>query len=433
MLDRSRVLFGRIGRFLVQCQAHRGYRFEDVPDPRARRGRRWEVGAMLRSTWLALCTGATSMRDVESMSEDLGTARRRNGRSDRLPDSTLAYVLPKLRWEPLRDQLVEQVHDMQRAKALDPVGLPFGLLVIDGKVLGCYDNDVGGLGQKSEREDGTPYWLVRVLRAVLVTAPTKPCVDQVPIPPETNDMGAFPSLWQGVMAAYGRSNLFEVVSEDAGFASLENATLIDGDGKGYVLGLKANQSELLGEARRRLDPTRQRRAPEAESPWERHKGKRIRRQLWRTSEMAGWNGWTHLRQVVLVRQTTRDPSGAEPTVVEDRYFVTNLVPGRLSGAQWLTLVRMHWGIENNCFGTLDRKDTWREDTRLWCRQGNAPLVVGLLRVMAYNVLGWLRGRHLRSEDNRTMTWPELFDRVRVALAIAAFCIDSSTEKSVAGA
>ena len=37
--------------------------------------------------------------------------------------------------------------------------------------------------------------------------------------------------------------------------------------------------------------------------------------------------------------------------------------------------------------------------------------------MAYNVLGWLRGRHLRSETNRAMTWRELFDRVRLALAL----------------
>jgi hypothetical protein len=38
-------------------------------------------------------------------------------------------------------------------------------------------------------------------------------------------------------------------------------------------------------------------------------------------------------------------------------------------------------------------------------------------VMAYNVLGWLRGRHLRSEANRNMTWRVLFERVRLALAM----------------
>jgi len=76
---------------------------------------------------------------------------------------------------------------------------------------------------------------------------------------------------------------------------------------------------------------------------------------------------------------------------------------------------MHWGIENNCFGTMDLQ--WLEDRKLCCRQGNAPLVLGLLRLMAYNLLGWMRGRHLRSDANRAMTWRELFNRVRMALAL----------------
>ena len=423
MVTTARERLQRIRRFIAQRDHQPAYRFDDVPDPRDPRGVQWSLGVMLRAAWLALLVGASSIRQVESMTEDLGTARRKNGRSDRLPDSTLEYVLPKIEWQALRGKLVAQVHDMQRARALEPFGLPFGLLVVDGKALGSYDNDAGGFGQKHEREDGSPYWLVRVLRAVLVTAPTKPCIDQVPIAASTNDMGAFPSLWQGLLADYGPSDLFEVVSADAGFTSLANATLIDGAGKGYVLGLKENQPELLAEARRLLKPAvdpktgTYRVAPEAETAWECHKGTRIRRQVWRTSEMAGWGEWKHLRQVVLVRQTTEDPSGAKAPVIEDRYFVTNMVPGRLDGAKWLTLVRMHWGIENNCFGTLDVQ--WLEDSRLCCRQGNAPLVFGLLRVMAYNVLGWLRGRHLRSETNRAMTWRELFDRVRLALALDA--------------
>lgn len=105
-------------------------------------------------------------------------------------------------------------------------------------------------------------------------------------------------------------------------------------------------------------------------------------------------------------------------MIEDRYFLTNMVPGRLDGAELLVLTRLHWGIENNCFGALDVQ--WLEDRRLCCLQGNAPLVVGLLRVMAYNVLGWLRGRHLRSDSNRRMTWRELFDRMRMALVLMLY-------------
>lgn len=429
MPSSARERIKRMHRFIAQREQEQAYRFDDVPDPRARRGVCWSLGAQLRAVWMAMLVGAWTLRQVESLTEDLRIAKRRNGRWDRLPDSTLGYVLCDIEWRALRDKLVLQVRDMERAKVLDPIGLPFGVLAVDGKTLGSYDNDAGGHGQKNTREDGSPYWLVRVLRAVLVTAPSKPCIDQQPIAADTNDMGAFADCFAALMNAYGHGSLFELISMDAGFASLENATLVHEAQKAYWMGLKNNQPELHAEARRQLEPTMDRStqayrmSPEAETPWERHKGTRIRRQLWRTRNMAGYHGWTHLKQVVLVRQTTEDSSGYKAPVVEDRYFVTNLVPGRLDGAQLLTLVRLHWGIENNCFGTLDLQ--WLEDRRLCCRQGNAPLVLGLMRVMAYNVLGWLRGRHLRSHANRTMTWRELFDRVRMALAIALLGADDA--------
>jgi hypothetical protein len=41
--------------------------------------------------------------------------------------------------------------------------------------------------------------------------------------------------------------------------------------------------------------------------------------------------------------------------IEDRYFITNLDPDRLAPAQILRLVRRHWGIENDCFKSLDLK------------------------------------------------------------------------------
>jgi hypothetical protein len=329
----------RILRFLTRRSAEPAYRFDDVPDPRDARGVRWSVGQQLRAVWLALLMGASTIREVESSSEELGTARRRNGRLDRLPDSTLEYLLPDLEVAAFRAKLRGQVYRMQRAKALDPVDFPLGVLAVDGKTLGSYDNDLGGAAQKNTLEDGSPYWLLRVLRAVLVTALTKPCIDQGLIAAHTNDMGAFPTFFEEVMKAYGRSNLFEVITADAGFTSEANARLVNDADKGYVLGLKGNQPELLAEARRLLEPTTDsktgayRVATEAETSWERHQGKRIRRQLWRTTGIAGWGNWTHLRQVVLVRQTTEDPSSLKAPVIEDRYFVTNLVCGRLDGDQ----------------------------------------------------------------------------------------------------
>ena len=138
---------------------------------------------------------------------------------------------------------------------------------------------------------------------------------------------------------------------DAGFCSEQNARLVDEAGYGYVIGLKGNQPELLTETRRVLLPMVEEIPPEAVSDWERKDGYKVQRRFWRTREMAKWLDWSHLRQVWLIR-TVRCSDRHEETVVEDRFFVTNLTVGRLNPSQCLTVVRRHWRIENDCYNTL---------------------------------------------------------------------------------
>ncbi len=70
-------------------------------------------------------------------------------------------------------------------------------------------------------------------------------------------MAVFASVYETVLQEFGRSDLFEVVSCDAGFCSLENATRIHESGKAYVFGLKGNQPKLYKEAQRILLPMAQ--------------------------------------------------------------------------------------------------------------------------------------------------------------------------------
>lgn len=64
---------------------------------------------------------------------------------------------------------------------------------------------------------------------------------------------------------------------------------------GTVMALKENQPELLREAQRVLEPVAA--AGQAEAvTWDRDHGQWVRRSLSRTSEIAGWLDWTHLRQ-----------------------------------------------------------------------------------------------------------------------------------------
>ena len=139
---------------------------------------------------------------------------------------------------------------------------------------------------------------------------------------------------------------------------------------------KENQPELLREAKRLLEPLA---AGQAEAvTWDRDHGQWVRRSLSRTSEIAGWLDWTHLRQAWLVR-TEKFAGQQRPAA------------GTLQGEGILALVRAHWGIENQGFRTLDME--WEEDYgRPWCSQGWAVDVVGYLRLLAYNVLQLAKGR-----------------------------------------
>jgi len=262
-----------------------------------------------------------------------------------------------------------------------------------------------------------------VLRAALTSAEARPIIYQQALPPGTGEATSFCEMVDNLHRSYGRSGMFEVVEGDAGLISLSNAGHVDGLGYTYIFGLKGNQPELYEEARRLLEPQADSEAPEAETPWERREGKRIRRLLWRTAEMAGIENsvgkWAHLRQTWLVRQETEHPDGT--VKVEDRYFVTSALWNYFKPAQILALIRGHWRVENDCFNSLDVQ--WREDFGPWCTKGDAVLGLSLLRVMAYNLVQMLRRRRLRRKTENgnykePLSWRSLFKAIMLTLEAA---------------
>jgi len=100
-------------------------------------------------------------------------------------------------------------------------------------------------------------------------------------------------------------------------------------------------------------------------------------------------------------------------LVVNRYFVTSLPWERLSGTEILTLVRLHWGVENGCHWTMDV--VLGEDKHPWCTKGNALRMLSWMRLLAYNALRFLRHRYLRSEANRNLPWDELYRCITQAL------------------
>ena len=233
-------------------------------------------------------------------------------------------------------------------------------------------------------------------------------------------MGAFASFFGDLMKTYSRSNLFELLTGDAGFTSEANARLVDEAGKAYAFALKGNQPELENEARRIFMPLLNSQAPEAETKWELDSSRGwIKRQIWRTKEMVAWGDWSHLRQVIMVRVLQRpgtDDKEGPIHILEERLYVTNLPYQRITARVWLDLIRAHWRIENNLHGTLDIQ--WQEDHGRWVQRGNGLPVVCLLRAMAYNLVTLLRVVHLRSEKARAQAWSNLRDSIRDALVWA---------------
>lgn len=407
----------RVHRFLDRHRKAPAFRWEGVTDPRDRRGRRWQFEMLMDGLFDGMLAGCRTLRDLEALTDEMGDAERARV-PRRIPDTTLYELVPRLGVEQLRGKLHQQVRTLGRAKSFEPQDLPCGVLSIDGKGIGALNHDAGGRAQKAHSaHDGTPYWLSRVLRAVVTSAPSKPCVDQLPVPPETNEMGTFEAFFNDLVRAYGRGDLFEIVTTDAGFTSKHNADLVHAADKAYVLALKYTQPELHAEAERLLR-SKTSKAPDAETPWEKVQGRTVHRRLYRTSEIAGFHDWAHLQQAWLVVQETQHPDGRVD--IEERFFLTSLRPGRLTAAQSLRVVRGHWGIENDCFWSLDMQ--WGEDALPWCTTGQAVEVLGLLRLMAYNLLQLARKRHLRERraDGRAAdppAWRRIFDWVRQALRL----------------
>ena len=79
--------------------------FSALPDPRALRGRRWPLPALVSTAMLSLLLLAKSLRRAERLSEDLADTQKKRGIRRRVPDSTLGDFLAALSPEPIRAHL----------------------------------------------------------------------------------------------------------------------------------------------------------------------------------------------------------------------------------------------------------------------------------------------------------------------------------------
>ena len=380
--------------------------FDQVVDPRGP-SRKWKLSQLLTGVLVGLMAGSKSLREVEELTEMLSPGMRRKLKlGGRLPDTTLRDALCELSLDEVRACLERIVRAASRRKALEPVGLPFGVLAMDGKCtsLPYWDDEYV---QKHHPEEGQPFGIARTVTCTLVSAAGRPCLDALPVPVATNEMGHFQEAFRSVLSRYGA--LFKVITYDAGALSEANGRAVIDGGKDYVLRLKGELRTMYKLAEELLDPhdviaetvdvlnnrttvTRRLVVLPVHQNWAYGDGKGAQDSL-----------WSHVRCFLRVESIKK--VGDEVVEREARMYVTSLCEEKLTPAQWLLLIRSHWGVESN-HNTLDT--AFAEDDRPWIvADGRGLMNVLVLRRIAYTLLALFRSVTQRSEQTRAIRWNEL--------------------------
>ncbi len=396
---------------------------EGVPDPRAREGR-WALAQILRATLLGLMAGCRSLAETEQLTTSLAPAmRRRLGLPRRLADTTARDALCRVPLDGLQAALHRVVRAAARRKALGPNMCPIQVVALDGKATALPTLN-HPLVQNHVEGQVMPFGLVRTVTCSLVSAAGRPCLDAVPIPADTNEVGHFQAVFQGLVETHGA--LFDAVTYDAGGFSRANADAVVAAGKNYLFALKDEHRTMCRLAVEMLEVenvvartedvldnettvVRSLRLLRADPSWSYGDGKTAEESV-----------WPHAKAFLAV-EYVKVHRGA---VVErdERVFVSSYDPKRLTPAQWLRLVRSHWGVEST-HHTLDT--AFAEDDRPWIEADpHGMLAVLLLRRIAYTLLALFRAAS-RTDQGRAVRWRALLAWVRDVLVAA-------TEDQLAG-
>ncbi len=402
----NRRIFGMLSKRLDEAG------LDDVADERDDRGKRWQLGALLRAALGGMLAGAKSLAEVETLSERLSRPMRRLlGVRRRLPDTTLRSALCTVEPDLLRKPLHALIKKGQRRKALESAELPFGVVSLDGKGFSLPSCDDWVAQRQTQGQDGALVGVVRTVTATLTSCDARPIIDVTPIPAPTNEMGIFEQALTSLGAAYKGSELFQLVTYDAGACSAHNATLVREHDLHYLFGLTASQPTLFEEAKRWLSPRKANEANASSRDFER--GTMIVRRLFIGEVTVDHHGWPHLRTVLRIQTDVFDCETGEQKSSDERYLISSLPRVRLTPQHWLLVIRRHWGVETS-HQILDT--AFAEDDNPWIEANpRAALVVAILRRIAYTLLSLFRSVTQRSDERRATPWKTLMSDCLFAL------------------
>lgn len=425
--------------------------FSTVTDWRQQSKVRFALSAALGLMTYALGSGARSLHMMELRSEQLRpVVRERLGLPDeRIADNTMGAMLRGVAASELRRCLHRQIKAEARRGNLEPSRLECGLSVVavDGKALSTlrwYDLQQAARTVLAEAKDlraDDPDWmpdendvravfavrfphvqlvqpngqpmhgLVRMHRATLVSTEAGVCIDQRPIPGDTNEIGAMPAMLKGLFDTYCRTALVDLVTTDAGNTSLAVARQIIDRGADYLLAIKSPNGDIHTEAARTLSSAHESDAVVSAS--EERSGQTVAYCGWIHALPEGHLGWKHARQLVRVERVTVDKM--REVHVGNRYFVTSLNADELGANDVLTLVRMHWRCENEGHWTSD--SILGEDARrqVLARHPDAMVNACWLRMIAQNIIAVCRVLSRLGEKHERPRWQAVLEHVAATL------------------
>ena len=361
-------------------------KWEKILDDPRRCERVWSFGDILSGIINGMMSGCNTLRELEAVTEVSGR---------RIPDTTVRDILVQIDPEPLEEELARGVKEASRNHELDNKELPIKLTVIDGKKISTTSYEVDEYSHNRSNQVCTKY-VQLVLRAFHASSTVKLLMGQERIPNTTNESGTFKSFLEKLNKLYGRTNLLEVFSMDAGFTSISNAKAIVDNGFYYIMALKDPRVHKITQETMKLLGSKS--IPD-KTQKERVNGKEIIRKIYRCAA-PDVQGWSHAKEVWRIETQTTKSSGKK--TAENRYYVTNLPKKKLSHAQVLKTIRLHWSIENNANWVMDV--AWKEDTKPWCNE--AIELLSLMRMIAYNTVARFKFRRCLSAKKFSWSWKQ---------------------------
>jgi predicted transposase YbfD/YdcC len=338
--------------------------FARVPDPRARRGRRYPLPFLLTCLVAGLLAGCDSTHAIGQWCGEHRALLQRLFPAQRhwTPTGSLyRRFLPRLAVETLEWALAGWVRATRPADDTEPAAL-------DGKTV---------RGARTA-DQPAPHLLA------VATHRTQETLVQVRVADKTNEIPVAQALLP-LLPLAGR-----VLTADALHVQVAFVTGVVAQGGDVVLTVKANQPTLQADlAVLFADP---RAICLQAATLDRGRGRVERRVLRVSSELAPYlaahSRWPHVAQVGQLTRTVTTRAG---TSVEVVYLLTTLSPVRACPHCLLRLVRHHWHIENGVHYVRDV--TFGED-RSRLRTGHAPQLMAALRNLALTLIHRTGSRHI---------------------------------------